>query len=198
MKLNLTILTLCVLAACQTNSTISNEDANPVVDDAKENTELIDSGTVFQMEDVGYPMFALDLMSEENGKTHSFLLNIESINISHEEAYNLKDKKASITYVLKNEPLVMDIVYQETSIMGEYALPNTDDFERFSGTISGANEESQGDLPGEFSITSSDGESMTFEYYLDENLANLNGKEATVYYEFRDVSIVQSIKLHEK
>jgi len=196
MKLNLTLILLFFLAACQTNSN-KPQEVDTVIEDSTAPTELLDSGMVIQMEDVGYPMFALDLISQQNGKTHSFLLNIEAINITHEEAYKLKDKQATVTYALKHEPMVMDIIHEDTSIMGEYALPHRDDFERVSEVISGAEEESQGDLPREFTITSSDGKTMMFEYYIDESLANINGNTATVFYEIRDVSVVQSIKLHE-
>ena len=197
MKLIPLLLISLLLFSCQT--TTSDQTGNENNKDVfNAHDVLVDSGTVTLMEDTGYPMFALDLKSNGTGKNHSFLLNIEDINLKHDAAYKLKGRNAIIEYELRNEPFVMDIIHKDTSLLGEYALPHKTDFARITGTISGANEESQGDLPGTFTVTNKHGKSVTFGYYIDQNLANINGSKATVYYELMDVSVVKSIKLYDE
>ena len=198
MKLIPLLLISLLLFSCQ--STTSDQTGNENNKDVfNAHDVLVDSGTVTQMEDTGYPMFALDLKSNGTGKNHSFLLNIEDINLKHDAAYKLKGRNAIIEYELRNEPFVMDIIHKDTSLLGEYALPHKTDFARITGTISGANEESQGDFTWHvYSDETSMVNQSRFGYYIDQNLANINGSKATVYYELMDVSVVKSIKLHDE
>lgn len=174
----------CEQPAKQTDATQTEEKTN----------QKRDLGTVVYVEDAGYPMFAIDIKSDTTGKTTAFLLNVEDVDMEHNDVYQLKDQKVEIHFTEKKDPFVMDIVHADTAILGNYAPANHNGFSSISGTLSGAEEPSQGDLPGDFSITASENEKMQFEYYIDEQLSLINGQKATVYYEFRAVYSIKKIK----
>lgn len=88
----------------------------------------------------------------------------------------------------------MDIEHQNKTLIGEWATKSHVGCSSITGVLSGAAEASQGDLPGSFTVTANDTSThMTFEYYIDEDLANVNGDTVEVYYEFRDVFNVLAI-----
>ncbi|MFT5723699.1 MAG: hypothetical protein ACI9JN_000816 [Bacteroidia bacterium] len=196
MKSVLFLFTVILYVACQTQSTQSNS-SEAMAKKTEAQLTLLDSGTVIAMEDIGYPMFALDLLSSSSKKTTSYLLNIEGIEMLHDEAYKLQDHQVVITYTRNKEPFVMDITHSDTSILGVYKPTNQYDFLHITGTVSGATEPSQGDLPGHFTITTTKGNPLTFEYYVDDVLALINGQIATVYYEYRTVYEVLKIEPKE-
>ncbi|MFT5512318.1 MAG: hypothetical protein ACI8SE_000716 [Bacteroidia bacterium] len=193
MKLSLIIVATFLFAGCQPTST---DQGNHKVVTPTMNQDAVnqDSGIVLAMEDIGYPLFALDLKQSGSDKTKSYLLNIEEINITHDAAYKLKGKKIELQYSRTDEAFVMDIEHQNQSLLGEWAPENHVGCNSIIGILSGAEEASQGDLPGSFTVTTNDPSThMTFEYYIDDALAKVNGDTVEVYYEFREVFKVLGI-----
>jgi hypothetical protein len=194
MKPILIIVIAVVFVACKNNS--NKQDNQYTLSDDYMIEK--DTGLIVALEDIGYPMFALDLKIAGSGGMKSYLLNIEAIDLSHDEAYKLKDKNAVVSYTRRQEPFVLDIEYQQLSILGEWAPENHVGCNSIIGVLSGADEESQGDLPGSFKVTTDDTTThMTFEYYIDESLTKVNGDTVEVYYEYRNVQHINSIKVSD-
>lgn len=185
------ILILLVLAGCSTSTKKTSEP----VEEPKIDGYVVkkDTGIVVSAEDIGYPMFAIDLKSNATGKVTPYLLNLEACDVKHHEANEYLNHEARITYIIKKDPFVMDIVFADSSILGEYTPANHKGFQSITGLITGATEPSQGDLPGRFTVTSTDSIALSFEYYIDDKLAEINNQNATVYYEYREVYEIKSV-----
>lgn len=183
------LLSLAVFTGC---NNAPKEKSNPIQQESPPPGLNIE-GKVTSIEDVGYPMFVLKVENEDT--TQEFLLNIESINMQHGDAYSLKTSTVHIDYRLKEEPFVDDILYQGESILGVYAPNSHEESLHIEGVLSGAEEASQGDLPGSFTVSPSDDPSMTFEFYIDEELSALNNKVIEVYYSIREVPRITQLKL---
>ncbi|MBK8043414.1 MAG: hypothetical protein IPK21_12625 [Haliscomenobacter sp.] len=55
-----------------------------------------------------------------------------------------------------------------------------------------------GDLPGSLSITTADGETFEFEFFLTQELVDANGKQVDGYYEPRTENKITKIHLNKE
>ena len=190
MKQLLSILACSVLfSACgsadteETSTDTSAVEEMAVTTDEYTDEEIREYGLVKEVEDTGYPMFAIDMEFPERNMTTSFSLNIEAGGFDHDAVYNMKGKYATIYYTSELMPSLADMQVKGNSVFGKYAPENIDpEWQKITGTLSGAHEPSQGDLPGTVTVTGKDGNQVNFKYYIDDAMVAANGKEVTAYY----------------
>ena len=145
--------------------------------------EIHEFGQVINIEDSGYPFHIVTLDFPERQMQRSFNLNVESGIISLEKLVALQDQYVNVYYTTEDEVVLYDLHSKGTSLLGKYAPDSIEEFKKLTGVLSGAEEVTPGDLPGEITITSEDGESQSFEYFVTEDLVEINGQEVTVYYD---------------
>ena len=190
MKQLLSILAFSVLlSACgsadteETSTDTSAVEEMAVATDESADDEIREYGLVKEVEDTGYPMFAVDMEFPERNMTASFSLNIEAGGFDHDAVYNMKGKYVTIYYTSDMEPSLADMQVKGKSVFGKYAPENIDpEWQKITGTLSNADEPSQGDLPGTVTVTGKDGNQVNFKYYVDDAMVAANGKEVTAYY----------------
>lgn len=161
--------------------------------------ELNEYGIITNLEDIGYPRYICTIEFPERQMSVDFNLNIEDVELNGTDQYELAGKYATIYYTTDFENDLIDMYYNGKSVFGEYAQETIDpEWNIFTGILSGADEATPGDLPGEVFVTDQNERQLNFEYYVDDAMVEVNGKEVTVYYSGRGVSRITYIKTSEE
>ena len=175
-----------VLASDETNH---DDDYDPnVPDDAIRDYALIE-----KYQDGAYPMFIVTMDFVEKNFKQDFDLNIEAVSIDAETLNNLVGKYVTFYYTSEWVEDINDLYFKGKSLSGKYAPELDKEWTVLKGTLSGAASLS-GDLPSLITITNSAGESMNFEWYVDDEVMKANGKEVTAYYSGRAINTIIEIK----
>ena len=106
---------------------------------------------------------------------------------------NLVGKYVTLYYTSEWVEDINDLYFEGKSLSGKYAPELDKEWTVFKGTLSGAASLS-GDLPSLITITNSAGESMSFEWYVDDEVSKADGKEVTAYYSGRAINTIVEIK----
>ena len=144
--------------------------------------EIREFGIIKDVEDGPYPNFVVTVEFPERQMEANFSLNIEMLSQTHSELIEMKGSYATIYYLDEEDNMLADIHFEGNSLYGEYAPELDDSFDNFSGTLSGADTETGGDLPDTITITNTYGMSMSFKEFITTEIAAKNGKEVTAYY----------------
>lgn len=206
MRISLPVLLLsAILFACgskqteETKDSTQTEDATTLTDSNGEreptDDEIREFGLISEIEDGAYPMFNITMEFPERQQSASFNLNIEEIALSVEELLALQNKYATVYYSGEEESQIFDVHLNNQSIWNEEEADF--ELEQVTGILAGANDITEGDLPDEVSITTSNGEKLSFEHYIDEAMVAVNGKEVTVYYSTRYLNTITYMKKSE-
>jgi hypothetical protein len=146
-------------------------------------------GLVEKYQDGAYPMFIVTIDFVEKNYRIDFNLNIEAVSIDSETLGNLVGKYVSFYYTSEWVEEVNDLYFEGKSLSGEYAPELDKEWSVIKGTLSGA-ESLSGDLPSLITITNTAGESMNFEWYVDDEVMKANKKEVTAYYSGRAINSI--------
>lgn len=155
-----------------------------VTRDDSDNDELDlvrEYGQIQKVEEIGYPMFSVSMEFVERQMKVDFTLNIEALPLSDAELVKLKGKYATIFYASDFEYSLIDLHCKGKSLQGKYAPEFDNSWEKFTGILSKATHLS-GDLPSKISITNQEGQTKTFEYFVDDETMKANGQQVTAYY----------------
>ncbi len=160
----------------QTDNTEQTETREPTDD------EIQEIGRVVDIEDGAYPMFSVTIDFTRIKLQYSFGFNVEESPLDVEGLYALKDKDVKVYYTSELENLIVDIVYECESLLGEDAPDQLEEgTKEVTGILSGA-ESLSGDLPSEITVTPEGGEGVVIKEFITEEMTAVNGKEVTIYY----------------
>jgi hypothetical protein len=156
------------------------------------------TGTLTTVDDAGYPMYSIGV-TPKDGKEFGMLLNNEAATLE-KPIEEMKGKAVTVDYTVAPDVSVIDVTADGKSIafanVGADQRPaRTPDLKSITGTLSGAAEPTASDLPDEVTVTAKDGQTVTFEWYVDDVMAKSNGKEVTLDYEMSTRTDATSIKL---
>lgn len=152
-----------------------------------------DYGLIEKYTDGAYPMYIVTVDFVEKNFKMDFNLNIEAVSLDPQTLDNLVGKYASLYYTSEWVEDINDLYFNDKSLGGKYAPELSEDWSIFKGTLSGA-ESLSGDLPTLITITNSDGESMNFEWYVDDEVLKANKQEVTAYYSGRAINTIVQIE----
>ena len=186
-------------AIVQTDSVaITNNDIDTSTAEYEASDDDIQEfGIIERIEDGAYPFYVVSVNFVERNMKHDFNLNIEAISLDVESLNNLEGKYATIFYTSELENRLIDLHYEGASLFGEYAPEYDSSWKNITGTLSGADEATPGDLPDVISITAGD-EKMDFELFIDPETVTANGKMVTAYYYIRGVETITNIRPSEE
>jgi hypothetical protein len=192
------ILPIFLLTSCGKNSNEKKVDENSNAEITSPNAEMSsveerepndeevrEFGRIIGIEDSGYPRYYISVEFPEREFTEDFNINLEEGIINLENLSKLNGKYVTLYYISEETPDLMDMVYACESVLGEYAPEYVQGWKEITGVLSGAEETTPGDLPGEVTIKAKNGEEMSFEYFVEDAMVAANGKEVTVYYDYR-------------
>lgn len=207
----LLLISILILISCQNNPKTTNTNEDVITEEPQmENTnfvedkgdreptdeELNEFGLVSLVEDSGYPIFYLLIEFPERQMEEYFNVNLEKLNFPGTSLYDLKGQYISFYYLSDFENNLSDMLFQGTSVLGEYGY-HDDEMSQITGILSGAEEETLGDLPGTITITSKEDNVLSFEYYVTEEMVTVNDKQVTVYYSEKVLNKITYIRMSE-
>lgn len=187
----LLIIMSLVIVSCQSSKEKTGEEhAEDELHDAVEkyeereptDDELNEFGIVTSIEDTGYPMFAIDVEFPERQMTASYTFNVEKSPMNAEELMALNGKYATFYYITEDELQLADVLFEGKTLLGEYGLDEYEGFDTATGKLAGADEPTPGDLPGKVTVTTNSGETLSFKYFVTNEMVAVNEKEVTIYY----------------
>jgi hypothetical protein len=151
--------------------------------------------TLNQANDITYPWFYLVLTPETGGAVGARFNDYVTEVPGGLEA--LVGKPVIAKVKVTEEVRALDVLVNGKSVLfaDDMAKPVSKGVRKaMIGRLDGAAQTTQGDMPSLLTITGKDGPPLTFEYYVDDALVKVNGKEVTLAYEMQAVSTVVDLK----
>lgn len=136
-----------------------------------------------------YPMGSLTFLTDA-GETLS--LYFEGTTVEMEQLPSRVGEKATITYRIKNDKAVMDVLLGDETIMGD--IDHRDDWKMLQGTLIAKEENQGGDLPGFFELKLADGSTETFEAFFTDAMITHSGKEVYLFYDERQTLVLENVQ----
>ncbi len=155
-------------------------------------------GLLKAVEDAGYPFATLTIEFPERKFTETFTLNLEEVKTINMGVLNKSiGRYVSFEYTSDLINALLDIQKDGKSLLGDQAdLP--EDVKKASGTLSGADKETAGDLPGTITITTADKTEIGFEFFVTKELVEANNTDVVVFYDERTSNKISAIKVLAK
>lgn len=157
--------------------------------------EIREMGVLKQVEDSGYPMAYLVIEFPERKTSEYFDINLEEV-----KSYNINQlrdgigKYVSFLYTSELKNTLLDLRVKGKSIVSEEKIELSPETHKIVGVLSGADEVTPGDLPGNVTITTKDNTAFTFEFFVTQEMVEVNGKQVVGYYEERGQNKIATIK----
>lgn len=158
--------------------------------------EITEIGLLLQVEDSGYPFATLTIEFPERNFTEYFTINMESVeNASITELNSYIGQYVKFKYSSDFTYALLDLFYEGKSIFGAEIAPEGESIKAIEGVLYGAEQTTDGDIPGEVSVFADDGENLYFPYFITQEMVNVNEKWVTAFYESRTSNTILSIEL---
>ena len=195
--------------ACATSSSQSQEsaDASTVADTTKYPSNLEadsfpngepvhESGVLRIVQDSGYPFFTLEIEFPELNTTEVYSLNMEEIEGLNPKKLNESiGKKIDFTFIVNVSKALLDLREKNNTIFHENEVLLTPETKKITGKLTGADQSTEGDLPGKITITSSEGNAVEFEYFITPEMVAKNNKILTAFYEERSQNVITELEI---
>lgn len=167
--------------ATVSTSTDENEPTENVDDNV-----LHETGVVTHVEDNGYPTYTFTVQLHAGQPGVDITANFANLDLGDASPESFAGKTVSLDYVSSEEPDLMDLRADGHSVLGEDTpLESNPDWKSITGALSGADAISGGDLPEEITVTTTDGQKLTFKIYVNAEMVPANGKTVTTLYSSR-------------
>lgn len=156
--------------------------------------EIPEMGLLLQVEDAGYPFATLTIEFPERNFTEYFTINMESVeNATITKLNSYIGEYVKFTYSSEFTYALLDLFYDGKSIFGAEVAPEGESIKAIEGVLYGADQTTDGDIPGEVSVFADDGENLYFPYFITQEMVNVNEKWVTAFYETRTSNTIMSI-----
>jgi hypothetical protein len=180
----------------QSTVTAAKDDSNINADREPLDEEFNEYGLVKLVEDLGYPFYNLLIEFPERQMEASFMVNKEDLSYSGATLEELTGEYISFYYVNETENNLSDILYNGKSVLGEYGY-HDNDMKVVVGTLTNAEAETQGDIPGNILITTANGDKYSIDCFISSEIVAVNNKEVKVYFSEEFVNKITYIRLSE-
>ncbi len=173
--------------------------AQKLITTSAKDGEITERGLVREVEDSGYPFAMVTIEFPERKFTEYFTINMEEVeNASLDVISHYVGKYVIFNYTSTLSHPLLDLQMDGKSLLGIDANDIDPSWKIIEGEFDGASEETAGDLPGEISIWSDDGENLYFEFYVTTEMVAANGKRVKGYYDIRTKNEIKSIQLMDE
>lgn len=156
-------------------------------------------GILKEVEDSGYPFATLTIEFPERKFQEYFTINFEETKGANLQTVSKwVGRYVSFTYNSDFSNALLDLQIDGKSLISEEKIELKPETKQIAGTLSGADEETAGDLPGKVTITSDDNTALTFPFFVTKEMVEANGKAVVGFYEERTQNTITAIKLLPK
>jgi hypothetical protein len=157
-----------------------------------------ETGLLTHVEDSGHPFATLTIEFPERNFSEYFTINMEEVkNGSMEDLQNYIGQYITFEYTSEFQYTLLDIFYESNSVFGSEVAPEGEGIKSIEGVFYGAENITEGDLPGVVSVFAEDGENLYFPYFVTQEMVAVNEKVVTVFYEIRNQHVITAIQLED-
>ena len=191
---------LLFFAACDaapaSKSTDEAETEIPVADGTDEESASAEkTGLVQQVEDAGYPFFSLLLFADDTGVEEWYWCNVEAMpDMDADALVALEGKMVQLSYSSSTENALLDLRYEGNSVLGVADGDLPEGLQRLTGILSGTYTYEGGDLPGKISVSDPHEAVAEFEFFVTQEMKDLEGQIVEAWYDVRTINRVQGIR----
>lgn len=191
---------LLFLAACDaapaSKSTDEAETAMAVaVQSDQESASAEKTGLVQQVEDAGYPFFSILLVTDNGGTEEWYWCNVEELPDMDMAALTaLVGKMAVLSFTTATENALLDLRYEGNSVLGVVDGDLPEGLQRLTGILSGTHTYEGGDLPGKITVNDPHEASVSFDFFVTQEMKDLEGQIVEAWYDVRTINRVQGIR----
>jgi hypothetical protein len=201
MKLQVLLLSIgfVFLNSCNGQEKQTREQAPAEKQEINKGDALREFGLLKSAEDSGYPFYTVDIEFPERKFSEVFTLNLEEIpDVDPGILAGWVGQYISFEYTSKIINALLDVRQNGKSLLGVKPSELPKKLNKISGTLSGAMNVTEGDLPSLLRIHDPEDQSLEFEFFITPELVEAEGTMVVGFYDQRTENKIVSIKLAKK
>jgi hypothetical protein len=160
---------------------------------------LKEFGLLKSAEDSGYPFYTVDIEFPERKFSEIFTLNLEEItDVDPGILAGWVGQYVSFEYTSEIINALLDVRQNGKSLLGVKPSELPKGLKKIAGTLSGATNVTEGDLPSLLRIHDPEDQSLEFEFFITPELVEAEGSLVVGFYDQRTENKIISMKLAKK
>lgn len=196
MKLNALLLNLGVvlLTACNGQEKQTQQPSSPQQEELMVEEALKEFGLLKSAEDSGYPFYTVEIEFPERKFSEIFTINLAELpDVDPGLLTGWVGKYVSFEYTSEIVNALLDIRQNGKSLLGVNPSELPKGLKKISGTLSGAANVTEGDLPSVLRIHDPEDQSIEFEFFITPELVEADGTLVVGYYDQRTNNRITAI-----
>ena len=201
MKLHVLLLSIsfAILNSCSGQEKQKQQPASTEKQEINEGDALREFGLLKSADDSGYPFYTVEIEFPERKFSEVFTLNLEEIpDVDPGILAGWVGKYVSFEYTSEVINALFDVRQNGKSLLGVKPSELPKGLKKISGTLSGATNVTEGDLPSLLRIHDPEDQSLEFEFFITPELVEAEGTLVVGFYDQRTNNRITTIKPAKK
>ena len=201
MKLSVLLLSIgfVFLNSCNGQEKQTQQPASTEKQEINQGDALREFGLLKSADDSGYPFYTVEIEFPERKFSEVFTLNLEEIpDVDPGILAGWVGKYVSFEYTSEVINALLDVRQNGKSLLGVKPSELPKGLKKISGTLSGATNVTEGDLPSLLRIHDPEDQSLEFEFFITPELVEAEGTLVVGFYDQRTNNRITTIKPAKK
>ena len=201
MKLSVLLLSIsfAILNSCSGQEKQTQQPASTEKQELNEGDALREFGLLKSADDSGYPFYTVEIEFPERKFSEVFTLNLEEIpDVDPGILAGWVGKYVSFEYTSEVINALLDVRQNGKSLLGIKPSELPKGLKKISGTLSGATNVTEGDLPSLLRIHDPEDQSLEFEFFITPELVEAEGTLVVGFYDQRTNNRITTIKMAKR
>lgn len=201
MKLSVLLLSIsfAILNSCSGQEKQTQQPASTEKQELNEGDALREFGLLKSADDSGYPFYTVEIEFPERKFSEVFTLNLEEIpDVDPGILAGWVGKYVSFEYTSEVINALLDVRQNGKSLLGVKPSELPKGLKKISGTLSGATNVTEGDLPSLLRIHDPEDQSLEFEFFITPELVEAEGTLVVGFYDQRTNNRITTIKMAKR
>ena len=201
MKLHVLLLSIsfAILNSCSGQEKQKQQPASTEKQEINEGDALREFGLLKSADDSGYPFYTVEIEFPERKFSEVFTLNLEEIpDVDPGILAGWVGQYVSFEYTSEVINALLDVKQNGKSLLGIKPSELPKGLKKISGTLSGATNVTEGDLPSLLRIHDPEDQSLEFEFFITPELVEAEGTLVVGFYDQRTNNRITTIKPAKK
>lgn len=201
MKLHVLLLSIgfAFLNSCSGQEKQTQQPASTEKQELNEGDALREFGLLKSADDSGYPFYTVEIEFPERKFSEVFTLNLEEIpDVDPGILAGWVGKYVSFEYTSEVINALLDVRQNGKSLLGVKPSELPKGLKKISGTLSGATNVTEGDLPSLLRIHDPEDQSLEFEFFITPELVEAEGTLVVGFYDQRTNNRITTIKMAKR
>ena len=201
--MNLNVLLLSIgfvfLNSCNGQEKQTQQPASTEKQEINQGDALREFGLLKSADDSGYPFYTVEIEFPERKFSEVFTLNLEEIpDVDPGILAGWVGQYVSFEYTSEVINALLDVRQNGKSLLGVKPSELPKGLKKISGTLSGATNVTEGDLPSLLRIHDPEDQSLEFEFFITPELVEAEGTLVVGFYDQRTNNRITTIKPAKK